>query len=109
MKNTSSVQYTVQKQPLLKGQTLRTKGKNGRAIYPFWDLKPGHSFKFPSAKRVAVRGSLTKHNLTRKRNGKKTITCRVIRINKTEHACICTGWNGKESKSAMTYLTGGSK
>tara|TARA_R110002051_G_C8644281_1_gene486617 strand:+ start:121 stop:435 length:315 start_codon:yes stop_codon:yes gene_type:complete len=100
--------YTTQRKPLLKGKApvLTANLAHPRRLYPFWELKPGDSFKFPSKKAVSVRGSLTNHNATRKGRGMKQITCRVIQLTETQHACICIGYNGNEDKKAMDFLTG---
>ena len=99
--------YTVQTQPLPRHTTAAITNK--RRVYPFYELRPGKMFRFPSKKAVAVRGSLNNHNKLRKAKGQKTITCTILRINRTEHGCWCLGYNGNQNPKVLKDLgiTGG--
>ena len=94
--------YTVQTQPLPKNTTAAI--TNNRRVYPFYELKPGKMFRFPSKKAVAVRGSLNNHNKLQRKKGIRTITCTIQRINAKEHGCWCLGYNGNKNPKILNEL-----
>tara|TARA_Y100000310_G_C20070977_1_gene529364 strand:+ start:162 stop:500 length:339 start_codon:yes stop_codon:yes gene_type:complete len=96
--------YTLQVKPL-PAHTGQEITANPRRKYPFYELKPGKMFNFPTTKHVSVRGSLNNHNKLMKKRGSKTLTCTILRINKREHGCWCLGYNGKIDKKILAKLT----
>ena len=103
--------YTIQTDVPLPNDILGKDGTitrpvSGQRLYPLHEMKIGNCFKVPSGKAIALRGSIGNYNKALKAKGVKTKTFVIRKLNKREHGCWMTGYNGKHNTAVLLRQNG---